>query len=140
MTQLVHNNTSVTGNSSALIDIILSTNPECHQITNVYKLAISDHYLVYTGLHRIELNKTPNVHHQIRYCNYKKFKLCDLIDAVQQAQVMFNITEFVHVNDAWLSWKDTFLTICNKHAPIRESRLKNNHNNLINDEIVKLMY
>ena len=49
ITQLVHQNTRVTGNYSLLINVILTTNPECHQITNVYKLTISDHYLVYTG-------------------------------------------------------------------------------------------
>ena len=52
---------------------------------------------------------------------------------------MFNITGFLHVNDSWLSWKDTFLTICNKHKPTRESRLKNRHNNWINDEILNFM-
>ena len=46
--QLILSPTRVTMTSSSLLDIILSSNPDEHTESGVYKTMLSDHYLIYT--------------------------------------------------------------------------------------------
>ena len=48
--QLIDAPTRVTENSSSLIDIILTNEPNHHEVSGVYKSSISDHYLVHTKI------------------------------------------------------------------------------------------
>ena len=41
---------------------------------------------------------------------------------------------------SWEKWKFKFNEICNKHAPIKEARLKKRSNPWITPDVVKLMY
>ena len=48
LSQLVEKHTRVTPSSSTLIDVILSSIPEKHTHCDTVKIALSDHYLIYT--------------------------------------------------------------------------------------------
>ena len=52
----------------------------------------------------------------------------------------YDIKSFNDVNIAWLQWKKEYLYLCNKHAPIPISRVKQVCNPWINDEILQLIY
>ena len=60
----------VTENSSSLIDIILSNEPNLHVMSGVYKTSISDHHLVHT---KIASNIIKTNHKVIRFRDYNKF-------------------------------------------------------------------
>ena len=140
LTQLVTEHTRVTNNSSSLIDLILTTNPEYHLKTNVFKLTLSDHYLVYTVLHNRAVKSDTQAHRLIRFRNYSKFVLSDFMSDVRYELLSFDVNNFTHIDEAWISWKNCFDIISNRHAPIKKSRLKKRSSRWINGEILKLIY
>ena len=70
MTQIIHQPTRVTKNSTSLIDLMLTTLPELHHNTKVYEFAFSDHFLIYTC---IKVSSKARKHRTIRYRSYKDF-------------------------------------------------------------------
>ena len=76
--QLILSPTRVTMTSSSLLDIILSSNPDEHTESGVYKIMLSDHYLIYTC---IKTHVKKNKHKEIRFRDYSKFDICSCIDA-----------------------------------------------------------
>ena len=68
--QLIDAPTRVTENSSSLIDIILTNEPNHHEVSGVYKSSISDHYLVHT---KIACNFIKANHKIIRFRDYNTF-------------------------------------------------------------------
>ena len=69
--QLVNEPTRVTANSSSLIDVILSSLPDKHSVTNVLKTTLSDHYMVYTVINTKLRRKVD--HREVTYRDYKNF-------------------------------------------------------------------
>ena len=68
--QLIDTPTRVTENSSSLIDIILTNEPNHHEVNEVYKSSISDHYLVHT---KIALNIIKANHKILRFRDDNNF-------------------------------------------------------------------
>ena len=79
--QLIDTPTRVTENSSSLIDIILSNEPNLHVMSGVYKTSISDHYLVHT---KIVSNIIKTNHKVIRFRDYNKFDAIACINDFNQ--------------------------------------------------------
>ena len=77
MKQLVTNPTRVTLTTSTLLDVVLSNVPELHCITDVYTIAVSDHYLVYTVL-MFAVNK-PDAQN-VTFRNYKNLQLNEFLN------------------------------------------------------------
>ena len=74
MTQLVCEPTRVTVNTATLLDVIFSTNYQSHSVTEVYKIGLSDHYMVYTiYLMTTVTQKRPEK--VIRFRNYRDFSI-----------------------------------------------------------------
>ena len=48
MKQLVDVPTRETLNTSSLLDVIFTTNDQSHSTTGVYKIGLSDHYMIFT--------------------------------------------------------------------------------------------
>ena len=48
MKQLVDVPTRETLNTFSLLDVIFTTNDQSHSTTGVYKIGLSDHYMIYT--------------------------------------------------------------------------------------------
>lgn len=138
--QLVESYTRVTPTSKSTIDVILSSHPELHTCTDVYEIALSDHYLIYTSLDLTKSKKNVQAHKHICYRSYKNFNDNDFIHDVQYSNEFANVLHCSDVTTAWSIWKNEFLRIANVHAPIKNSRLKNRYNPWIDNDIVKRMY
>ena len=73
LSQIVTQPTRVTTNSSSLLDVILTTNPNNHVKTVVIPVSLSDHYMTYTVItSRPIQTKKPRT---IIVRSYKKFVL-----------------------------------------------------------------
>jgi hypothetical protein len=141
LAQLVDKCTRVTPNTSSLIDVIFTSHPNLHHSTGVFDIALSDHYLVYTIVKISNSNVTnKQVHNEVIYRNFKNFDVHKFITDVQSSAVLDSVMDIADVELAWSTWKREYITICDKHAPLCKSRMKNRYNPWINNEIVKLMY
>ena len=138
--QLVDSYTRVTPTCKSLIDVILSSHPDLHQSTGVCDLALSDHRLVYTVINCNKSSSKKQIHNEITYRNYKNFDVHRFNADLINSNVLQNVVNINDVNVAWNTFKSEFLRICNNHAPLCTSRVKNRYNPWINNEIVKLMY
>ena len=134
--QLVTSPTRVTPTTSTTLDLILTSMPDNHPSTNVIKIALSDHYLVSTEL---KFTKPPQKHRSVRFRNYKQFChetfLKDLDNELKQ-----NFKLSIDLEKSWDTFKESFINVSNKHAPITIRRLKNRCNPWVTRDIVSLMY
>ena len=144
LTQLIHKPTRVTGTSSKCLDHILTSVPEQHILSDVAKICLSDHYLIYTC---INVNNTSkNVHNVVRFRDYKNFDENAFIDDLKHSDVLNNnCTSCIPLREKWVEWKQAFLNCCNKHAPVKECcrkrcRVKTRHCPWMNSNIIKLIY
>lgn len=142
LTQLVSSPTRVTINSSSLIDIIL-TSKQCHHYdTNVIKVSISDHYCVSTYYKTVcNIQEHVQDHKTITYRDYKGFNANNFIyDLVNNEAITEVNIEPLNMEQRWLKFQNAFLSICNKHAPLRTQRLKDRFNPWMTREIINLIY
>ena len=140
LTQLIHNYTRVTDRSSTIIDHIYTTSRDDHTSSGVFHITMSDHYLIHTVIKNCTPKLNKQEHNEIRYRCFKNFDENALITDITNSTVFDDIKNLSDVEHAWKLFKDEFLRICNKHAPVRVSRLRKRYNPWINHNIVKLMY
>jgi hypothetical protein len=139
LTQIVKFPTRVTPSSSTSIDLILTTNPELHKNTEPLKIGWSDHYMVFTVIDFKTKNKNANHHKYATFRSYKKFNEHLFIAEIKQSFPHLE-TDHCSVNESWHKWKDKFLQICDKHAPLRHMRVKNRNNPWIDNDVLEKMY
>ena len=121
--QLVSSPTRITATSSTLIDHVYTTRPQAVSDVRVCDLSVSDHFPVTCSW----LTKLPklkkNCHTSIRYRSFKNFNqsafLSDLDKTPFHTVLLAN-----DPNTALSIWYDLFLSVLNKHAPLREKRVK----------------
>ena len=139
--QIVTSPTRVTYKTSSIIDIILTSLYDRHTYTGVDKITLSDHYLVFTFIDHLDVKRDATNHNVIKYRDYKRFDPDQFIqDIVLSGD--FNASKYadIDVHDAWKVWKNKFMQLCDKYAPLRQTRLKNRRNPWVTREIVQLMY
>ena len=139
LTQLVDEPTRVTNDSSKCIDHILSSVPTKHEICQVAKISLSDHYMIFTCVNFLKELKD---HSTRRFRDYKNFDRLKFIEDIKDTDCfqISSIPDDICVNAMWNQWKSAFLGICQKSAPIREARVKSRVNPWMTPEIVKLIY
>ena len=135
MRQLITEQTRVTSDSSTLIDVILTKNHDMHVNSGVLKIALSDHYLVYTTVKSCSKSEFKN-HYEVKFRDLKNFDKKAFIDDLSNEPV-FNC-DAQQAN--WENFYSCFDRICNAHAPIRTKRVRNRSNPWIDKELIKLMY
>lgn len=123
--QLITSPTRVTSTSSTLIDHIYTTNKNRVLGTDVPQVGISDHYPVCCNW-ALKSDKPIRKHQHttIKYRSLKHFNneafLFDL------SLVSFDdVYQHCEPNGALSEWYRLFLSVLDKHAPIREKRVKN---------------
>ena len=136
--QLIKQSTRVTSRSATLIDLIFTNMEENHIDSGVLQMSISDHLSTYTTLSFRQTNK-PHSHKEKHSRIFKQFNESLFLDEIANSVVFNNIHTNADVNNAWKSWKLEFLEICNKHAPIRSSRVKHASNPWITRDILNLI-
>jgi exonuclease III len=137
-----------TENGDKILDLILTTKPSDHIYTDVLPLGCSDHYMPYSI---INAQRVPQFHRHATMRNYKNFKEKDFLDDLIKCKLKKEM-EDNNLNNAaqqpelsyklqanWESWKEEFLQISQKHAPLRTVRMKSHSRSWISVDIVKLM-
>ena len=138
MTQIITKPTRITDKSSTIIDVILTTMPELHTNTEVFVITLSDHFLIYTCFN---MPCKANHHKTVKYRCYTNFDNDAFLYRLSNSELCNDLfTKNGGVEQAWLNWKTEFQRISNKHAPIKESRVKHRHNPWIGSDIIKLMH
>ena len=140
MKQLVTSPTRITTTSSTLIDVILSNVPDHHETTTVLPVCLSDHFPVVTILRSQE--KIAVTHKVVQFRDYKHFVSADFL-----LELKDKLQQHHHSNDVdcdpeklWQSFKSIFVTLSNRHAPVKSMRLKKRYCPWINQETIELMY
>ncbi len=120
--QLVTKPTRVTNNSSKCIDLILSSIPEKHLLCDVAKVALSDHYMIYTC---IGFNvKTPK-HKTIKFKDYKDFNADSFMkDIGNDAVLKLCQVTFQRINICGITGETPFQKLVTNMLQLKKSGLK----------------
>ena len=141
MTQLVLKPTRVTSNSSKCLDHILTMITERHAVTNVAKISLSDHYLIYTCIH-FSMAKHNN-HKEVTFRDYQQFDRDDILQNLERSFDTSNLDfedDMYNIDEKWFKWKSTFTEVCDKHAPLKTMSMKQRYCPWISKELVQLIY
>lgn len=123
--QLIKSPTRVTKQSSSIIDHIYCTNADLVHSAFVSKLAISDHFPVCCTLVKSN-NRKRGIHKSIKYRSFKHFDenffRNDLI-----LSGLEHVEMYTDPNSALNVFYNCINNVINKHAPIKEKRIKHDH-------------
>jgi hypothetical protein len=144
MQQLISNPTRVSNHTTSLLDIILTTSPQCHMKSGVLEYGLSDHYIIFT---HIDVSHQKREHKECRFRDFKNFNCEAFVLACKSAfDNIFstydisksNCVSPPRIESIWSNWKNSFLKISDEFAPFKTVRLKNRVNKWITPDIVKL--
>ena len=126
MKQLVAVPTTVTLNTSSLLDIIFSTDHASHTITGVYHSRLTDDHMIYTVYDRVRTTHDSN-NKVLLFRNYKKFSpelfihdllACDCIG-------LHDTSWYSCLLQAkWNEFRNVFITVSDIHASFHRRKLK----------------
>ena len=137
--QMVNSSTRITPSSSTLIDHIYTNKPTAVTDVSVGSLSISDHFPI-SCCWSTKLPKVKKGGHTfITYRSFKRFNENDFLFDLSNAPFS-DIYNESDPNNALSMWYQTFLTVLNKHAPLKRKRVK--HAVLppwLNQDIIKAM-
>ena len=137
LSQLINEPTRITETSSTLIDHFITNDPKKIAHSGVIHTGISDHSLIY-GIRKINI-KPKNRENIIEMRNMKRFNSDKFLNDLA-AQSWDDIYFFAdNPNTMWGMWKDLFLQILDKHAPLQNKKTKLNKIPWINNEIKSLI-
>ena len=132
--QLIEKLTRVTKNCRSLLDrVILVSNPDLAQTSEVLDLTISDHYLVFAVLNLRALKQDTNY---ITTRSFRKYNADQFANDI--AHIPRDTTDLMDSVDEKLdAFNDLFLTCLNAHAPVKTVKPKKKP--FITDDIKDLM-
>ena len=137
LTQLITEPTRVTETTATLIDLIFTNSPDKIVCSGVRHIGISDHSLVF-AYRKLSTNGIRKGHSSIICRNFKHFNREKFRNDIA-SQDWDCINRFSDPNDMWNVWKELFLTIANKHAPLRTIRVRARGSPWITSELKKQM-
>ena len=100
--------------------------PDNHVISDVGQIALSDHYMIFTC---VNCNVSNLGHKMARFRDYRVLNSDKFIEDICNCDILTKDLDFsleTSSDDIWLDWVNAFLEICNKHAPIKNIRVKKN--------------
>ena len=125
LTQLISQPTRVTSSSKTLIDHIYTSNEDNISSVSVNKQTISDHYAI-LGNRKLNYCVNKHSHQTITYRSFKRFDENSFTNDLRQ--VPWEILEsFDDVSECVQVWNLLFLEIVNKHAPLKQHRVRKEH-------------
>ena len=119
-TQLITEATRITPESRSCLDLAFVTHPDMIIAHGVHHLGLSDHSLIFVVRKSKKIKCSPKI---IKSRSYKNFNDADFINSLKTKDWDI-VTRFSDVNSAWAAWFDMFNEVCNKHAPIREKKIR----------------
>lgn len=123
LTPLINSPTRVTHSTSSLLDHIYTNNPEKVIESNILDVSVSDHNPIACTLSYKLPKPDPKGHTYVSYRSFKHFdKDAFLLDLqLTHFNVIFDLTD---ADMALEVWYRLFLSVLNKHAPIKTRRVK----------------
>ena len=121
--QLINEPTRITPSTSTLIDLIFTNRPDWNvYCSGVSHVAISDHSLVY-AYRKISIPTFSKGVNLMTYRQFKHFNSANFYADIL-AQPWDDIKQLYDSNDMWRRWKELFLNVCEKHAPMKTKRTR----------------
>lgn len=133
--QILNEPTRITNRTSTLIDPILVSNSE--SVTSSGTLSceeISDHHLVYANFKFNFFKPRPKI---VSYRCFKNFILNDFLVDLQNLEFYKIVTE-KNIDNKILIFNNLLLTIFDRHAPFKESKVTKPKARWLNDDIRRL--
>lgn len=122
--QVIQSATRVTSSSSTLIDHIYVNNPDRVVSAQVHQTSISDHFAIQcTVACKIPTART-RTHSTITYRSYKHFNEVDFLHDLSECSFK-EIYESNDPDEAVAAFHRIFLSVYDKHAPVRRKRVGN---------------
>ena len=135
--QLIKNPTRSTLTSQTLIDHFATNKPRLITNSGVFTTGFSDHDLIF-GIRKIssKLNREPKIvrSRQLKHYNKNEFML-----SLKQVDWKV-ILEGEDINTMSTKFEDQFIAILDKHAPLRERKVKNSYAPYIDHELRHKMF
>ncbi|EDO29905.1 predicted protein [Nematostella vectensis] len=123
LSQLLNEPTRITMHSKSLIDHFVTSCPKKINSSGVIHLGFSDHSLIY-GIRKINPYKSSREKaNTIEIRNMKKFNQ-ELFARDLLAQPWEQIVLCPDANKMWDFWRDLFLNVLDKHAPVQLKKKK----------------
>ena len=132
--QMIIEVTRVTSDTRTLIDHIASTKPDLISSGGAISCGISDHDAVFV-IRSMRIPKLPRNSRIVTVQEYKKFDLTAFRREIQFDEIRSISSD---PNEMWTVWKNLFLEVLNKHAPLDNIKSKGNNLPYITSEIRQL--
>ena len=113
--QLIDKATRITKESSTLLDLFATNSPKNLTLAKVILSTLSDHDLLVV-VRKINAGKLPQ--RSIECRNFSNYDQLTFIEDLKKCS-WDDVYSERDVNSTWSKWKEFFLSVCNKHAPIR---------------------
>ena len=112
--------TRITKDSATLLDLFATNVPRNITLAKVIPSTLSDHDMLMV-VRKINANTLPPRTIECRnFSSYDQQVFCeDLKNCCWD-----DVWNEEDVNSAWLKWKELFLSMCNKHAPVRRKTMR----------------
>ena len=112
--------TRVMANSSTLIDLVVTNMPRRVVSNTTIDLGLSDHSLVYTRLNMKVQRPKPKI---ITTRDYSRLQSEEFKQDLEAAPWSV-ISCFDDPDDVYFAWREIFMDVCNKHAPVKSVKLR----------------
>ena len=101
-------------------------------------MGISDHNLVYV-YRKLCIDRSESGHKTVTYRKFKNFRSESFRNDIA-SQSWDDLLMLEDPNDMWLAWKTLFLSLVDKHAPIRTKRVRSSKCPWVTSQLNKYMY
>ena len=136
LTQLIDEATRITPTTTSLIDHIVTNMPEKISDSGVIHTGISDHSLVF-AIRKISIvTKQENTLEIRKMKNFDEGKFIEELLKQHWEYVYFFADD---PNAMWEIWKNLFLEVLDKHAPLQQKKIRSKKVPWITSDIKKLM-
>jgi len=131
--QLIKHPTRITQNTSSTIDLFLTNNPAKFSYSGVCDIGLSDHCLIYA------IRKTIIPKSNLKIVISRCFKKFDPFGFRNELSMIpwHKIKTERDPNKAWDLWYQMFLSIADKHAPLKKRRVKGSNCSWITPDLKK---
>ena len=133
-TQLIKSFTRITKRSQTLIDLFYTTDESKIADTLTYENSVSDHSLI--GINR-KVNCKRFVPKSIKVRDYSKYNADHLKDELRQ--MPWENCLRLDFNTGWNLFKQYLISCIDKHAPLKEKKVRGNSNPWLTQDIRQLM-
>ena len=136
LTQLIDEATRITPTTTSLIDHIVTNMPEKISDSGVIHTGISDHSLVFAIRKIYIVTKQENT---LEIRNMKNFDEGKFIEELLKQHWEYVYFFADDPNAMWEIWKNLFLEVLDKHAPLQQKKIRSKKVSWITSDIKKLM-